>query len=456
MAIQNPKYDNDYVTLGYLKKTINEENSETNKKIETIPKNYNSPPVPPYYVGSLLLINGTIYRCIKSRLVGSFNMSDWQVVVSTEELDEALKFIYDVNKLEYVDQQDGVIETFYQKDDPSVDWITNLDKENHVSDLWTVDLVTHYQYEKKTTNPVAYGWKKINVPSSLFDVFDGHKRIFLNKPTNYEKDDLWFGETTKVAIESSETFDESHWEERDDFIQSSRIEQEEYHKIYLLPKITEINRQSLAEIKKAVDEITLTVSQTYTTKTEVEKYVDDVKTEVAETYTTKEEMNAQFSIASNQINSIVEKNLTQDNEMDYLNQEYSVIKQQSKEVQISVSKQQTQINNVTGEIERIDGTLNEMNYNFGTDALNIAKPDSPNSAKINNEGMKLYNYDNLKLISNQNGTGIQKLIVVGDAQIGYLRFVKEKDEKKHECTDIHHLVSNIQTLEDLEVEINGN
>ena len=70
--------------------------------------------------------------------------------------------------------------------------------------------------------------------------------------------------------------------------------------------------------------------------------------------------------------------------------------------------------------------------------------------------MKLYNFNNLKLVSNQNGTGIQKLIVTGDAQIGYLRFVKEKDEKNQECTDIHHLVSNIQTLEDLEVEINGN
>ena len=123
---------------------------------------------------------------------------------------------------------------------------------------------------------------------------------------------------------------------------------------------------------------------------------------------------------------------------------------------IEVSKQQTQINETSGEVEKLANTLNDMSYNFGTDALDINKTDSPNSAKINNEGMKLYNYDNLKLISNQNGTGIQKLIVVGDAQIGYLRFVKEKDEKNQECTDIHHLVSNIQTLEDLEVEINGN
>ena len=142
--------------------------------------------------------------------------------------------------------------------------------------------------------------------------------------------------------------------------------------------------------------------------------------------------------------------------VDGQNEEIAQVTQTVKGVQISVSEQQTQINNVTGEIERIDGTLNEMNYNFGTDALNIAKPDSPNSAVINNNGTKLYTYDDLKLISNQNGTGVHKLIVTGDAQIGYLRFVKELDEKNKECTDIHHLVSNIQTLQDLEVENSGN
>lgn len=142
--------------------------------------------------------------------------------------------------------------------------------------------------------------------------------------------------------------------------------------------------------------------------------------------------------------------------IDGQSEEIAQVTQTIKGVQISVSEQQTQINNVTGEIERIDGTLNEMNYNFGTDALNIAKPDSPNSAVINNNGTKLYTYDDLKLISNQNGTGVHKLIVTGDAQIGYLRFVKELDEKNKECTDIHHLVSNIQTLQDLEVENSGN
>lgn len=119
-------------------------------------------------------------------------------------------------------------------------------------------------------------------------------------------------------------------------------------------------------------------------------------------------------------------------------------------INIKISEQETAIEQATGNIKEVEDTLKEMNYNFNTDALEIAKTNDPNSATINNNGMKLYTYDDLKLISNQNGTGIQKLIVVGDAQIGYLRFVKNTDENKNECTDIHHLVSNIQSLTDLE------
>lgn len=301
-VIQNPKYDNDYVTLGYLKSSMESNNTETDKKINEIPKNYNSPPVPPYYQNSLLLLNGQIYKCIKSRLVGSFNISDWKIVVETKDLDEALKTIYDVNKLEYVDQEDGLIETFYQESDPSLNWETDLAKNLHTSDLWTVDGDEIYQYTKKATNPVTYGWVKRRVPISLFDIVDGHKTIFLNTPTNYFKGDLWIGKVTKIAIKNSTIFDELDWEDRDEYVEAIETEQQEYHKIYIIPSITEINRQSNSEIKKAIDEITLTVSQSYTTKTEMMKYVDDVKTDVAEEYTTKKEFNAQLSIASNQFN----------------------------------------------------------------------------------------------------------------------------------------------------------
>lgn len=355
-----PKYDNDYVTLGYLNDTLDTETKETEKKIGTIPKNYNSPPVPPYYVNSLLLLNGQIYKCIKSRLVGSFNISDWQVVVSTNEIDEALKTIFDVNKLEYVEQEDGIIETFYQNSDPSLEWETDIEKNNHVSDLWTIDTLTCYQYVKNATNPVTYCWKRRTVPSTLFDVFDGYKKIYLQEPTNYSKDDLWFGETTKVALESSEEFNPEHWEERDDFVESSIIQQEEYHVVYLLPKIIEINRQSIAEIKKAIDTITLTVSQTYTTKTEVEKYVDGVKTDIAEEYITKEESTAQLEITAKSISGVVEENVERiDGEINEQNQKISQTMQTVDELNSKIKD----IADITTSAEDTDAKIeiNEVN-----------------------------------------------------------------------------------------------
>lgn len=300
MNNRNPKYDTDYVTLGYLNKTLQEETKTNNEKINTIPKNYNSPPNPPYYENSLLIFDGKIYKCIKSRLTGSFIMSDWEVVVAHDDVSESLKAIFDVNKLEYVEQKDGLIETFYQESDPSLEWGTDLDKDIHTSDLWH-NLSDTYQYTKQATNPVTYKWIKRSVPISLFDIIDGYKRIFLKEPSNYKKDDLWFDNVTKMALEASNVFNEAHWQVRDDYIEAVKTEQDEYHKIYILPSITEIDRQTVSEIRKAIDEITLTVSQTYTTKTELNKYIDDVKTDISDEYTTKTDFLAQIDITSKEI-----------------------------------------------------------------------------------------------------------------------------------------------------------
>lgn len=95
-------------------------------------------------------------------------------------------------------------------------------------------------------------------------------------------------------------------------------------------------------------------------------------------------------------------------------------------------------------------SMERMSYTFGTNDLTIAKSTDPVSARINNQGLKVYNYNDLNAIFNHRGAGIQKLIVVGDTQLGNLSIVKVKDEKGNDCTDINYLVSNIQTLHDLE------
>lgn len=95
-------------------------------------------------------------------------------------------------------------------------------------------------------------------------------------------------------------------------------------------------------------------------------------------------------------------------------------------------------------------SVERMAYTFGTNDLHIAKSSDPVNTRINQQGLKVFTYNDLQALFNHRGAGIQKLIVVGDAQLGNVSITKAKDPYGNACTDINHLVSNIQTLADLE------
>lgn len=93
-------------------------------------------------------------------------------------------------------------------------------------------------------------------------------------------------------------------------------------------------------------------------------------------------------------------------------------------------------------------SIKGMYYNFSTRELAINSVDSEVSAKLDNQGVKVYNYAKLSSVFNHNGSGIDKLIVTGTAQIGYLKIVKgTKNSKK--VTQIFHLDNLIEDLNDL-------
>lgn len=97
-------------------------------------------------------------------------------------------------------------------------------------------------------------------------------------------------------------------------------------------------------------------------------------------------------------------------------------------------------------------SVERMSYTFGTNDLTIANSNDPVNARINNQGLKVYTYNELQAIFNHRGAGIQKLIVVGDTQLGNISITKAIDENGNPVTDINYLVSNVQTLSDLEGE----
>lgn len=94
--------------------------------------------------------------------------------------------------------------------------------------------------------------------------------------------------------------------------------------------------------------------------------------------------------------------------------------------------------------------MERMSYTFGTKDLSIANSNDPVNTKIDNQGLRVFNYRTLQALFNHRGTGVQKLIVIGEAQLGNLSIRKATDEDGDPCTDFNFLVSEIQDLSDLE------
>lgn len=112
------------------------------------------------------------------------------------------------------------------------------------------------------------------------------------------------------------------------------------------------------------------------------------------------------------------------------------------------------INSIQNDIDENRETINSMSYSFGTDDLQVAKSDDPVNMKLNNAGVKIYNYSTLMAIFNKNGSGIKKLITTESIQLQNLMLKKRQIKINNVDTDVisgFWLVNLIQDISDLEV-----
>ena len=89
---------------------------------------------------------------------------------------------------------DGKIESYYQDTDPSLNWVTGLEKNSHVGDIWydTTTQKTLVYYKDTSTSPVTYFWQWQNVPIELIDSVNGKAKIYSGViPTDYVAGDYW-------------------------------------------------------------------------------------------------------------------------------------------------------------------------------------------------------------------------------------------------------------------------
>lgn len=307
--MSEPKYDNDNISYGYLKKllkkySLDETITDESQDRGTISKVYIVPPNTPYYKGTILVYNNKIYKCNNTRKLGVFNWSDWDVVATNDSsLNKFIEDIYDVEKLQIQEQLDNKIETYYQEIDPALEWNVDLIKAKHVGDYWyrTSD-DTQWRYCSYTnTSPISYGWRQVNVPSAIFDLINTKKSIYTSKPNKYKKNDMWIIEDDisdddiptstdnpikrgdwVFATQDSEIYDKSHWIKRDESINIEYLKDNYYsiEEIDSKSKILEENFNS--KIDKSNQDILLEVEREYTKEDTFSRIINNYDQKIGE------------------------------------------------------------------------------------------------------------------------------------------------------------------------------
>lgn len=326
------------------------------------------------------------------------------------------------NLKELQDQVDGNITTWFYSgvptasNEPASTWITDTEKNNHLGDLY-YDKDTGYAYRYSLDNATYY-WIKITdndvtkalaIANSAKDTADSKRRVFVVQPTTpYDVGDLWIKDeelyrcqTTKA---SSETFEENDWIIATKYTDDTKANQ--------VGENLTILSGTVAEIRDDVDSLSSTMTNTTELVNEQGEKIGDLQ------------------VQQSQVTQTV-------NDFD-----------------ISIKNVQKSLETANGTIQTLEGTITEMNFNFSTKGLKIGTSADGNNSLYDNKGIRVYNYEKLNAIFNNKGSGIDKLIVTGTAQIGYLKFAKSTKTVKNvtkKVTKIYHLKELIEDLEDLEV-----
>lgn len=215
-------------------------------------------PYPPYDVGDLWVGDDTsdMMRCQVSRQSGNYVSTDWIKAVKYTDDTELYNFIqtdYTETIQEIYDSVDQKSETWYQSEDPSLNWtekenvslsdvssdvildvsgeeITTIfesEKSKHDGDLWK-DSDTNVEYIYKDGV-----WIEMPIPDDVFDKIDGKAQIFVTQPVPpYSIGDLWFNSDTSdimTCINSRDngSYNEGDWQKRNKYTDDTYAEQVE-------------------------------------------------------------------------------------------------------------------------------------------------------------------------------------------------------------------------------------
>ena len=189
--------------------------------------------------------------------------------------------------------------------------------------------------------------------------------------------------------------------------------------------VVEEKIQSSTSIKQTAQEIVMAALEEYVKTDDYSKFTETIQ--------------SQLGITHDELMMMINSNTTK---IDDNSSGLKTVEEKQAELKLTLE-------NFNISFKSMSEKLEDMNYNFNTDALTIAKSTDPVNSRLDNSGIKVYNYTDLQAVFNNKGSGIKDLIVTETAQIGYLKFMKsEKNNKK--ITSIYHVENLVSRLEDLE------
>ena len=209
------------------------------------------------------------------------------------------------NLKELQDQVDGNITTWFYSgvptdgNEPAKDWATDNEKNNHLGDLY-YDKDTGYAYRYSLDNDV-YSWIKITdtdvtqalaIANSAKDTADSKRRVFVVEPTTpYDCGDLWIKDEELYRCQTTkskdETFEENDWIIATKYTDDTKANQVGENLTILSGTVTEIRKDvdkldtTMTNTTKLVDEQGKTIGILETKQSQTEQTVDEISSTIS-------------------------------------------------------------------------------------------------------------------------------------------------------------------------------
>lgn len=209
------------------------------------------------------------------------------------------------NLKELQDQVDGNITTWFYSgvptasNEPASTWTTDTEKNNHLGDLY-YDKETGYAYRYSLDNEI-YSWIKITdtdvtqalaIANSAKDTADSKRRVFVVEPTTpYDCGDLWIKDEELYRCQTTkskdETFEENDWIIATKYTDDTKANQVGENLTILSGTVTEIRKDvdkldtTMTNTTKLVDEQGKTIGILETKQSQTEQTVDEISSTIS-------------------------------------------------------------------------------------------------------------------------------------------------------------------------------